>query len=184
MEVLQTDLCPPLIIEATLLKESARNANVSDGCATEREREREREKEIPVPISPGRSAQRKRSGKPVGLIHLPSVILPTAGIPSSSSHSRLKPMLEYGSWGHFGRESGPRGRGGGGGGWRERGSERGGLGRRRRSSWPCVSAVGCAGASAARTLPPSPLGTHSLHLPSVFLSVSFWHGRSLRYSPA
>lgn len=42
--VLQTDLCPPLIIEATLLKESARNANVSDG--RERGRERAREKSL------------------------------------------------------------------------------------------------------------------------------------------
>lgn len=70
-------LCPPLIIEATRLKESLKNAQ----CL------RRSEEEIPAPISPGRSAQKdQEASRP----HPPPlIILPTAGIPSSSSHSRL-----------------------------------------------------------------------------------------------
>lgn len=53
-------LCPPLIIEATLLKESLKNASVSDAVR----------KKSPLPF-PREEALRKIR-KPVGLIHLPS----------------------------------------------------------------------------------------------------------------
>lgn len=73
---------------------------------TERERERDSEEEIPVPISPGRSAQRRSgsqsasSTSPHNPAHSPNSIIQLS-FPA-------KPMLEYGSWGHFGQQTATR----------------------------------------------------------------------------
>lgn len=133
----------------------------------------ESEEEIPVPISPGRTAEKdQEASRP----HPPPlIILPTAGIPSSSSHSRLNLCWNMAA-GAILAKRWPRGRGGG---WR------GGLGRRRRSSWPCVSVVERLHISCQTLL--HTLSPSSLHPPpssSLPLSLSFWHGHSLRYSPA
>lgn len=142
--------------------------------------QRESEEEIPVPISPGRTAQKdQEASRP----HPPPlIILPTAGIPSSSSHSRLKPMQEYGSWGHFGQETATRLR-------RRVEKEKEDLADAGGRHGHVVSVVDWLHIS-CQTPSPSLFSTHSLHLPLhppphlSFFSLSFWHSRSLRYSSA
>lgn len=142
---------PPLIIEA----HSAQRFS---------EKKRLSEEEIPVPVSPGRTAHPP-----------PLIILPTAGIPSSSSHSRLKPMLEYGSRGHFGRETG-----------RVVEEEEGGE----RRTWPTpavVMAMCLCGRLSERQLPDSPPSllfthTHSIFSPSSSPSSSLSSGVVIQFS--